>query len=118
MVSRSSWYAIRGTAAFGVLTARPPKGYAFQYRTSHLFAKKLATGNFFLTQKALTGFEPVPVISNKKTRHHKRYLAILVRDQGHSRRWRLDCSSIQRLKPFGTGLRTFLLKNLPPATFF
>ena len=46
-----SWYAIRGTAAYGVLTACPPKGEAFRYRTAHLFAKNLPQANFFNRKK-------------------------------------------------------------------
>jgi len=48
-----------------IISARRPKGFAFQYPSSHHYATKQSTGLFCLTLRALSVFESHPNNTHK-----------------------------------------------------
>ena len=74
----------QGQICFADFLACPPKPYGLRYRATHHFVKKYATGIFFLTQNALSGFESLELTGtpNKKSTCKSRYFFYLVHHQG------------------------------------
>jgi len=54
-----------------ICPARPPKLFELRYRASHHSPIKQSTGLFYLTVRALSGFESLPITGAKNKSTHK-----------------------------------------------